>query len=187
MLQPNVCRRQLTTSADALDLLFQSYVGRIARSPAVDCAPQPLAYRRYLVCKPRQALPTAFDSAIRPLSCAGSYRAGKARNDKDGSRTPAVSPAETGPPDRTTPSTPHLNGGHVSADESTCRLRPARKRSMRTQGVPPRRTRCHAGEPGAAPLNDLVPTVRSANLRRPDEEGAKPARSLRRRRLLPRS
>jgi hypothetical protein len=28
-----------------------------------------------------------------------------------------------------------LNGGPVSADESTCRFRPAWKRSMRTHGV----------------------------------------------------
>jgi hypothetical protein len=31
-----------------------------------------------------------------------------------------MSPAATAPPARTTPSTPHLNGGPVSADESTC-------------------------------------------------------------------
>jgi hypothetical protein len=48
---------------------------------------------------------------------------------------PRVSPAATVPPTRTTPSTPDLNGGPFSADESICRLSPARKRSMRMQGV----------------------------------------------------
>lgn len=63
------------------------------------------------------------------------YRAGKARKGMDGSRTRAASPAATVSLARTTPSTPDLNGGSVSADDSRCRLRPARKRSMRTQGV----------------------------------------------------
>lgn len=38
-----------------------------------------------------------------------SYKAGEARNEEDGSRTRALSPAATGPPARTTPSTPDLN------------------------------------------------------------------------------
>ena len=65
----------------------------------------------------------------------GSYKAGNARKEDDGSLTRALSPAATAPAALTTPSTPHLNGGPVSADESTCRFKPAWKRSMRTHGV----------------------------------------------------
>ncbi|WP_377828871.1 hypothetical protein ACFKHW_00065 [Bradyrhizobium lupini] len=64
-----------------------------------------------------------------------SYRADKARHGEEGSRTRALWPGATAPPTLTTPSTPHLNGGPVSADESTCRFKPAWKRSIRTQGV----------------------------------------------------
>jgi hypothetical protein len=57
------------------------------------------------------------------------------RKEDDGSRTSALSPVATAPAALTTPSTPHLNGGPVSADDSTCRFKAAWKRSMRTQGV----------------------------------------------------
>ena len=106
-------------------------------------------YRRGFSLSLTRFLPRSVSSCLRPTArCAGrssktrsssvvhgSYKAGKALNEEDGSRIRAVSPAAAVPPARTAPSTPDLNGGPISADESTCRLRPARKRSMRTQGV----------------------------------------------------
>ena len=73
-----------------------------------------------------------FDSAIggcRVVHGVLQGRQGAKRRRREPNR--ALSPAATAPAALTTPSTPHLNGGPVSADESTCRFKPAWKWSMR--------------------------------------------------------
>src|SRR3979490_2608350 len=82
------------------------------------------------------------DSLVPPISMAVSRRtmnaAGRlttpATVEPSSSVTCAGSPAATRPPASITPSTPHLNLGPLLSVGTTCRLRPARNRSMSTQG-----------------------------------------------------
>ncbi len=63
--------------------------------------------------------------AAQMLGRAGKDRSRDYSQDQVGDEADAVRRAATVPPARTTPSTPDLSGGPVSADENSCCLRPA--------------------------------------------------------------